>query len=346
MNSMLFRPVSFLLSLAALTVVSSAVSARAETPSTNPTFGRSQSAAARVPAVEPAGKPVSTVDRLAINSTSSSGSSELGATMVKALSPTVTPVSKVDPLATNPTVTQIAEDRAGQRPVQQANEAAIDKYQADSQRLQPEAMGNEQLASSEAAADASVAKPIPGSLETSADYLTAKPETSAKSEMSSEKAESNVAQVDIDPSRIEPGRATRGGSSYIGIGGNIGFTGDTGIGSGAFVVNSKIGLTRNISFRPAVLIGENTDFLLPITYDFTIESGDPFAPVPFAPFVGGGVVFSTDGDSNVGFLLSGGIDVPLSRQFVANASVNVGFLDDANVGVLLGVGYTFPGFSR
>jgi hypothetical protein len=337
---MLFRPVSFLLGLAALMVASSALSARAETPSTNPMSGGVESSAATVPAVEPAGKPVSTVDRRAINSTSSSGRSELGAKLVQAIDPTVTPVSTVEPLATNPTVTQIAEDRAGQRPVQQANEAAIDKDQADSQRGLPEAMGNEQLASSEAAADASVAKPIPGTLETSADYLTAKPE------VSSDNAEPNVAQVDIDPRRIEPGRATRGGSSYIGIGGNIGFTGDTGIGSGAFVVNSKIGLTRNVSFRPAVLIGDNTDFLLPITYDFTIESADPFAPVPFAPFVGGGVVFSTDGDSNVGFLLTGGVDVPLSAQFVANASVNVGFLDDANVGVLVGIGYTFPGFSR
>ncbi len=346
MKSMLFRPVSFLLGLTALMVASSALSVRAETPSTNPMSGGVESSATTVPAVEPAGKPVSTVDRRAINSTSSSGRSELGAQLVRAIDPTVTPVSTVEPLATNPTVTQIAEDRAGQRPVQQANEAAIDKHQADSQRGLPEAMGNEQLASSEAAADASVDKPIPGSLETSADYLTAKPETSAMSEMSSDKAEPNVAQVDIDPRRIEPGRATRGGSSYIGIGGNIGFTGGTGIGSGAFVVNSKIGLTRNVSFRPAVLIGDNTDFLLPITYDFTIESADPFAPVPFAPFVGGGVVFSTDGDSNVGFLLSGGVDVPLSAQFVANASVNVGFLDDANVGVLVGVGYTFPGFSR
>ena len=340
MKSMLFRPLSFLIGLAALTVVTSALSARAETPSTNPTSGGVESSAARVPAVEPAVKPASTVERRAINSTSSSGRSELGSTLVRAIAPTVTPVSTVEPLATNPTVTQIAEDRAGQRPVQQANEAAIDKDQADSQRGLPEAMGNEQLASSEAAADASVAKPIPGTLETSADYLTAKPE------VSSDNAEPNVAQVDIDPRRIEPGRATRGGSSYIGVGGNIGFTGDTGIGSGAFVVNSKIGLTRNVSFRPAVLIGDNTDFLLPITYDFTIESADPFAPVPFAPFVGGGVVFSTDGDSNVGFLLSGGVDVPLSRQFVANASVNVGFLDDANVGILLGIGYTFPGFSR
>ncbi len=340
MKSMLFRPVSFLLGLAALMVASSALSARAETPSTNPMSGGVESSAATVPAVEPAVKPVSTVDRRAINSTSSSGRSELGAKLVRAIDPTVTPVSTVEPVATNPTVTQIVEDRAGQRPVQQANEAAIDKHQADSQRGLPEAMGNEQLPSSEAAADASVAKPIPGTLETSADYLTAKPE------VSSDNAEPNVAQVDIDPRRIEPGRATRGGSSYIGIGGNIGFTGDTGIGSGAFVVNSKIGLTRNVSFRPAVLIGDNTDFLLPITYDFTIESADPFAPVPFAPFVGGGVVFSTDGDSNVGFLLSGGVDVPLSAQFVANASVNVGFLDDANVGVLVGIGYTFPGFSR
>jgi hypothetical protein len=158
-------------------------------------------------------------------------------------------------------------------------------------------------------------------------------------EVSSDKADTTVAQTELDP-----GRATRGGSSYIGIGGNIGLGGNTALGKGAFVINSKIGLTRNISFRPAVILGDNTDFLLPVTYDFVIQSNDPFAPVPFAPFAGGGVAVSTEGD--VGFLLTGGVDFPLSREFVANASINVGFSGDTDVGLIVGVGYTFPGFQR
>jgi opacity protein-like surface antigen len=60
-----------------------------------------------------------------------------------------------------------------------------------------------------------------------------------------------------------------------------------------------------------------------------------------SPYVGAGVSVSTADDSNVGFLLSGGLDVPVADQLTANAAVNVSFLDDTNVGLLLGVGYNF-----
>jgi hypothetical protein len=160
--------------------------------------------------------------------------------------------------------------------------------------------------------------------------------------VSSEQADTSVAQ---NLENIEPGRATRGGRSYIGIGGNLGLSGGTGIGQGGFLINSKIGLTRNISARPSVIIGDDTDFLIPLTYDFVLESADPFQPIPFAPFVGGGIAFSTDGDNNVGFLLTGGADFPLSRQFVANATVNAGFFGDTtSIGIAIGVGYQFSGF--
>jgi hypothetical protein len=184
---------------------------------------------------------------------------------------------------------------------------------------------------------------MPAKIETSANYLTAQPSTTSMPVLSSAQTGTKVAQENIN---IEPGRATRGGSSYIGIGGNIGLSGNPALGDGAFVINSKIGLTRNVSFRPAVIFGDDTDFLLPLTYDFVIESADPFAPIPFAPYLGGGVIVSTNGDNDIGFLLTGGVDVPLSAQFVANASINVGFRNDTDVGIILGVGYTFPGFSR
>ncbi len=143
-----------------------------------------------------------------------------------------------------------------------------------------------------------------------------------------------VAQV------IAPGRTTRSGPSYIGIGGNIGITGDTTINEGAFAVISKIGLTQNFSVRPAALIGDNTVFLIPVTIDFP-QADVGTNQVNIAPYIGGGVAVSTGRDSTVGALISGGVDVPLSPQITATAGVNIGFIDETDVGVLLGVGYNF-----
>ena len=154
-----------------------------------------------------------------------------------------------------------------------------------------------------------------------------------------------LAQTDI-----ELGRLTRSSFSYIGIGGNIGLTGETGVGEGAFVVNAKIAFSRNISLRPAAHFSDNTVFLASLTYDFYIPGRDPFEPVRFFPFVGGGIVLNTDDNSansdnsDVGFLLTGGVDYPLSKEFTANATLNIGFLDETEVGIVLGVGYTFSSF--
>ena len=63
-----------------------------------------------------------------------------------------------------------------------------------------------------------------------------------------------------------------------------------------------------------------------------------------APYIGGGAIISTGDDSDVGVLLTGGIDVPINTQFTATAGVNVGFVDDdTDVGVMIGVGYNFSG---
>ncbi len=144
----------------------------------------------------------------------------------------------------------------------------------------------------------------------------------------------NVAQT------FEPGRATRSGSSYIGVGGNIGLTGNTRVGEGSFAVISKIGLTRNLSARPAALVGDNTVFLVPLTIDFPQENLE-ITQFNVAPYIGGGVAISTGRDSTVGALISGGVDVPLSPQITATGGVNVSFIDETDVGLLLGVGYNF-----
>jgi hypothetical protein len=67
--------------------------------------------------------------------------------------------------------------------------------------------------------------------------------------------------------------------------------------------------------------------------------------VRFAPFVGGGLALSTDEDDNLGFVVTGGVDFPLSPQFVANAALNIGFLEDTtDFGLMVGIGYTFVSF--
>jgi len=97
--------------------------------------------------------------------------------------------------------------------------------------------------------------------------------------------------------------------------------------------------------RPSAVIGDNTTVLLPITYDFNFRSADAFSePLPIAPYVGVGAAYKTGDDSQFAFLVSGGIDVPLTPQFSATAAVNAGFFNQTDVGLLLGVGYNFSGF--
>ncbi|PNW58743.1 UNVERIFIED_CONTAM: hypothetical protein BEN50_06020 [Euhalothece sp. KZN 001] len=135
--------------------------------------------------------------------------------------------------------------------------------------------------------------------------------------------------------------------NYLGIGANIGFDGETALGDTEFAVNGRIKLTPNLSFRPAAVIGENAAFLVPVTYDFApknISVAQRSLP-PLIPYIGGGAFFTTNDDSedDLGALVTAGLDVPLSRQFTANAGLNVGFInDDTEWGLLLGVGYNIP----
>jgi len=120
------------------------------------------------------------------------------------------------------------------------------------------------------------------------------------------------------------------------------------LGIGNFTVISKIGLTEAVSIRPAVVIGDDTTILIPLTYDFTIQpTGVATEAVStFAPYVGGGLAIATGSNSDVGPMLTAGADVPIGSQFTANAGVNVGFFDDTSVGLTVGIGYNFEGLSR
>ncbi len=150
-----------------------------------------------------------------------------------------------------------------------------------------------------------------------------------------------VAQADVDL-----GQRTRGGSSYVGIAGNLGITGgSSALGDGNFTIISKIGLTRTFSARPSVILGDNTTILLPVTYDLSLKPTDAFSePLAIAPYIGGGAAIKTGNNSDVALLISGGVDIPINRQFTATAGVNAAFFSQTDVGLLIGVGYNFNGF--
>ncbi|UKO98470.1 hypothetical protein [Nostoc sp. UHCC 0870] len=179
--------------------------------------------------------------------------------------------------------------------------------------------------------------PIPGTVATTSSILVS-PESTQPATLP---AANTVAQSDINV-----GRRTRGGSSYIGVAGNIGINGgESSLGDGNFAAISKIGISNSISIRPSAIFGDNTTILIPVTYDFTFKQADPFdEPLAIAPYIGVGAVIKTGDNSQTAVLVSGGVDVPINAQFTATAAVNAGFFDETDIGLLVGVGYNFSGF--
>jgi hypothetical protein len=119
--------------------------------------------------------------------------------------------------------------------------------------------------------------------------------------------------------------------------------GDTALSESNFAAISKIGLTRTISVRPSAVFGDDTVFLVPVTLDFAPREVEPGVVQQFSvsPYVGAGVAIEASGDTDIGLLLTGGVDVPLGNRFTLTGAVNAAFVDETDVGLLLGVGYNF-----
>ncbi len=147
----------------------------------------------------------------------------------------------------------------------------------------------------------------------------------------------------VQPDSFQIGRETQGGPSYIGIGANLGSLGGTALGDTSLSVVSKVGLTNTFSTRPSVVtdLEDDATFLIPVTYDlkaFRIgELGNQ--EIKVAPYIGAGLAVSTDAD--VGPLLTGGLDIPVSERWTLNAAANAGFIDDVDLGVTVAAGYNF-----
>lgn len=148
-----------------------------------------------------------------------------------------------------------------------------------------------------------------------------------------------LAQRDND---IELGRTSRGVGNYIGAAINIGLSEDASpLGRGSFALTSKIGLAEQVSIRPSVLFGEHLMVLVPVTIDFPFANTEESLQVDLAPYIGSGIALSTDEDNFIGFLGTVGIDRVLFDRFVANAALNVGYVEEIEVGIFVGGGYRF-----
>ena len=91
------------------------------------------------------------------------------------------------------------------------------------------------------------------------------------------------------------------------------------------------------------MISNKAVILLPVTFDFPVNSAINVGgqQINLVPYIGAGMAIATNQDSTVGFLVTGGVDVPISPKFTATAGVNAAFLDKTDVGLLLGIGYNF-----
>lgn len=174
----------------------------------------------------------------------------------------------------------------------------------------------------------------PGTVSTSATDLL--PQSLAPQVSQSSQASAAQAQAVPTPVIANP-RISLRGRSYVGAGVNIGVAGDTAIGNTSFAAFSKVAVTNDFSVRPAIFVSNNVTFLIPVTYDFPVVSA---GAIHFNPFVGAGISISTRNEA-VDFLVTGGVDFPITDRLTATAAANFGPVGGLDVGLVFGLAYTF-----
>ena len=132
---------------------------------------------------------------------------------------------------------------------------------------------------------------------------------------------------------------------YIGVGGSIGLSGSTSaLGTGGFSLFSKTVFTDNLSMHNnTVIFGTGiSSSSSNLTVDFPICDANS-QQIIVSPFIGGGVMFRNENVLKIAPHVTGGVDVPLSRNITGTVQLNLGLPSDrkADTGLLLGVGYSF-----
>jgi hypothetical protein len=132
--------------------------------------------------------------------------------------------------------------------------------------------------------------------------------------------------------------------NYIGISGTIGVSGaGEGLSHGGITIIQNRELSNSLSVRSSNIFGgDKNDSTVALTVNFPVKTSS--GQVKLVPFIGGGILLRSKfnfEDINVRGLVTGGIDVPLSRRFTATTAVNFGLFQETEVGVQLGVAYNF-----
>ena len=124
---------------------------------------------------------------------------------------------------------------------------------------------------------------------------------------------------------------------YVGVGIRTGFNDST-----SAVIDSKLKLTDlsatnevSASIRPALLIGNDTEFRLPLSFETEVGQG-------VSPFIGGGIAYNVDGQSAVDPMATLGIDINLSRDIILNLEGNFIFqASDTDTELMASINYAF-----
>ena len=133
-------------------------------------------------------------------------------------------------------------------------------------------------------------------------------------------------------------------NGYIGIGSAIGLGGNTtALGTGGIVILTKVRFSNNLSLHDATILfgGAAATSMIIVSADFPIRNDEGKTIV--SPFIGGGAMLRYDRGLSISPAISGGIDLPISKNFTGTIRLNAGFPNNRNadVGILAGVGYNF-----
>jgi hypothetical protein len=133
-------------------------------------------------------------------------------------------------------------------------------------------------------------------------------------------------------------------NGYIGIGSAIGLSGNTtALGTGGVAILTKVRFSDNFSLHDAtVVFGDSgATSMIIVSADFPIRNDAGKTIV--SPFIGGGAMVRYAQGLSISPAISGGIDLPISNNFIGTLRLNAGFPNNrpADVGILVGAGYSF-----
>lgn len=109
-------------------------------------------------------------------------------------------------------------------------------------------------------------------------------------------------------------------ANYAGVGIRVGLNDEV-----RGVIDSKVKLTKlgdlSLSARPALLFGSTVELRAPITIEGQLVKG-------FFPYTGAGISYNKDGNSSINPVITGGLDIGITRNLVVDLKLNVVFTSD------------------